>query len=133
MFIQESKAQKLNGLDLTTKSSPQDSTRVAKDNLDNTSGYESFVSIDENLSIQLAYSQYADLIGKGKGYIKYYEWIDDDNSVYALLEYKSEDPLCGIGLLPKRACGINEGEQFSKFTPIGSNQSHLKCREKLVL
>ncbi|KAJ3122941.1 Coronin-2B [Physocladia obscura] len=48
--------------------------------------------------------------GKGDGNIRYYEWVDDDKSLYLLSEYKSQDSLRGIGFLPKRACAINECE-----------------------
>ncbi|KAJ3058457.1 Coronin-2B [Podochytrium sp. JEL0797] len=48
--------------------------------------------------------------GKGDGNIRYYEWVDDDKSLYPLTEYKSSDSLRGIGFLPKRACAFNECE-----------------------
>ncbi|ORY49053.1 DUF1900-domain-containing protein [Rhizoclosmatium globosum] len=48
--------------------------------------------------------------GKGDGNIRYYEWVDDEKALYPLSEYKSADPLRGIGFLPKRACAINECE-----------------------
>ncbi|KAJ3384770.1 Coronin-2B [Entophlyctis sp. JEL0112] len=48
--------------------------------------------------------------GKGDGNIRYYEWVDDEKGLYALSEYKSQDPLRGIGFLPKRACAVNECE-----------------------
>ncbi|KAJ3031684.1 UNVERIFIED_CONTAM: Coronin-2B [Siphonaria sp. JEL0065] len=48
--------------------------------------------------------------GKGDGNIRYYEWVDDEKGLYPLSEYKSSDPLRGIGFLPKRACAINECE-----------------------
>ncbi|KAI9357008.1 hypothetical protein DFJ73DRAFT_821808 [Zopfochytrium polystomum] len=50
------------------------------------------------------------LAGKGDGNIRYYEWTDDDKGLFSLSEYKSSDPLRGIGFLPKRACAINECE-----------------------
>ncbi|KAJ1566279.1 Coronin-2B, partial [Cladochytrium tenue] len=50
------------------------------------------------------------LAGKGDGNIRYYEWTDDDRGFFPLSEYKSSDPLRGIGFLPKRACAINECE-----------------------
>ncbi|KAL2912462.1 Coronin-like protein crn1 [Polyrhizophydium stewartii] len=50
------------------------------------------------------------LAGKGDGNIRYYEWTDDDKGLFPLSEYKSSDPLRGIGFLPKRACAINEVE-----------------------
>ncbi|KAJ1555416.1 Coronin-2B, partial [Nowakowskiella sp. JEL0078] len=50
------------------------------------------------------------LAGKGDGNIRYYEWVDEDTSLYYLSEYKSSDPQRGLGFLPKRACNIAECE-----------------------
>ncbi|KAI8803586.1 hypothetical protein BJ742DRAFT_761245 [Cladochytrium replicatum] len=50
------------------------------------------------------------LAGKGDGNIRYFEWSEEDTSLYVLSEYKSSDPLRGLGFLPKRACSISECE-----------------------
>ncbi|KAJ3414223.1 Coronin-like protein crn1 [Chytridiales sp. JEL 0842] len=50
------------------------------------------------------------LAGKGDGNIRYYEWVDDEKGLYILSEYKSSDPLRGIGFLPKTACNLGECE-----------------------
>ncbi|KAJ1555354.1 hypothetical protein HK096_003097 [Nowakowskiella sp. JEL0078] len=50
------------------------------------------------------------LAGKGDGNIRYFEWVDEDTSLYYLSEYKSSDPQRGLGFLPKRACNIAECE-----------------------
>ncbi|KAJ3114896.1 Coronin-2B [Phlyctochytrium bullatum] len=55
------------------------------------------------------------LAGKGDGNIRYYEWVDDEKGLYPLSEYKSSDPLRGIGFLPKRACSIAEVEVVRIF------------------
>ncbi|KAJ3103779.1 Coronin-2B [Phlyctochytrium planicorne] len=55
------------------------------------------------------------IAGKGDGNIRYYEWVDDEKGLYPLSEYKSSDPLRGIGFLPKRACAISEVEVARVF------------------
>lgn len=50
------------------------------------------------------------LAGKGDGNIRYYEWVEEDKSIYILSEYKSSDPLRGLCFLPKRALTVNETE-----------------------
>ncbi|TPX31089.1 hypothetical protein SmJEL517_g05500 [Synchytrium microbalum] len=50
------------------------------------------------------------LAGKGDGNIRYYEFIDDENSLYFLSEYKSSEPARGLGFVPKRACDISAVE-----------------------
>ncbi|KAJ3144168.1 Coronin-2B, partial [Irineochytrium annulatum] len=50
------------------------------------------------------------IAGKGDGNIRYYEWVDDERSLFPLSEYKSSDPLRGIGFMPKRALSIAECE-----------------------
>ena len=48
------------------------------------------------------------LAGKGDGNIRYYEYVDEETSLYYLTEYKSSEPQRGIGYMPKR--GVNVGE-----------------------
>jgi len=48
--------------------------------------------------------------GKGDGNIRYYEIVDETPFIYYLSEYKSNVPLRGMCLLPKRSLAINECE-----------------------
>lgn len=50
------------------------------------------------------------LAGKGDGNIRYYEWVDDQQGLHFLSEYKSSDPQRGIGILPKRAVNTADVE-----------------------
>jgi coronin-1B/1C/6 len=61
------------------------------------------------------------LAGKGDGNIRYYELTDD--KLFYLAEYKSNVPQRGIGVLPKRACAINECEidRLYKISGDGKN------------
>lgn len=55
------------------------------------------------------------LAGKGDGNIRYYEYVDDNKSLYYLSEYKSSDPQRGMGFLPKRAVNTQEVEVARLF------------------
>jgi len=59
------------------------------------------------------------LAGKGDGNIRYYEWNDEEKSLYYLSEHKTSDPQRGIGFLPKRAVNVAETEiaRAFKVTP----------------
>ncbi|TPX39359.1 hypothetical protein SeMB42_g02413 [Synchytrium endobioticum] len=50
------------------------------------------------------------LAGKGDGNIRYYEYVDDENGLYPLAEYKSSEPARGIGFVPKRSCDVSSVE-----------------------
>jgi len=50
------------------------------------------------------------LAGKGDGNIRYFEFVPDDATLYALSEHKSSDPQRGMAFIPKRAVNTNECE-----------------------
>jgi hypothetical protein len=49
------------------------------------------------------------------GNIRYYEFVDDDTSLYYLSDYKSSDPQRGIAWLPKRAVNVADVEIARAF------------------
>ncbi|KAI9008575.1 hypothetical protein DFJ74DRAFT_687932 [Hyaloraphidium curvatum] len=53
--------------------------------------------------------------GKGDGNIRMYEWADDEGQLHFLTEFKTSDPLRGIGFLPKRGVKTNECEVDRAF------------------
>ncbi|RKO98967.1 hypothetical protein CXG81DRAFT_15211 [Caulochytrium protostelioides] len=57
--------------------------------------------------------------GKGDGNIRYYEWVDDEQGLHYLSEYKSTDPQRGVTFLPKRAVDVSNVEvaRAYKVTP----------------
>jgi WD40 repeat protein len=59
------------------------------------------------------------LAGKGDGNIRYYEVVDDANSLYYLSEFKSATPQRGGCLMPKRVLNVSDCEVV-RFLKLGT-------------
>ncbi|ORX77678.1 DUF1900-domain-containing protein, partial [Anaeromyces robustus] len=78
------------------------STPIVQENIDTSSGVLMPFYDNDTRMIYLA--------GKGDGNIRYYEFVDDNQQLYFLSEYKSSEPQRGMGFLPKRAVDTAEVE-----------------------